>query len=176
MLVVKLLPTLLFGVRGILADGTAIVSAVTSIQSATNGFTAAVAGWTGDAVSAIPIITQSTAALAAINRGTTSALLSNTLTTTEATGVGTAIVALVGSIKTSLDTLVASKPKFDKILLSPSVILTLEQEKAEYSAFSASVFSKFPDAFAATGQQLAAQITAEFDGAISSYSGGMLKD
>ncbi|KAI7780498.1 hypothetical protein LA080_016012 [Diaporthe eres] len=174
MLIARVLPTLVLGVGSVLADGTSIVNAIAAIQNATNELTTTVSNWNGNILGALPIIVQSTELLNTIKKGTQTAEESAALADLEAVTVGLATITLVGNVNASLDTIVDAKPKFDRDLLTPVVLLNLEQERSASADFSDAVVSKLPATFASTGQQLAAQISEAFSEAISVYSGGIL--
>ncbi|KAI3391314.1 hypothetical protein diail_7602 [Diaporthe ilicicola] len=174
MLVTKFLPVVALGVGGVLADGTSIVNAITAIQNATNQLTTTVSDYNGNILGALPIILESTSLLSTIKKGTQTAEQSAPLADLEAVTVGLATITLVGNVNASLDAIVDAKPKFDRNLLTPVVLLNLEQQKSASSDFSDAVVAKLPATFVSTGQQLAAQINEAFSEAISIYSGGIL--
>lgn len=175
MLARRFLPALILGAGCVLADGTAITNAITAIQNATNELSITVGNWDGDILGSLPIITQSTSLLVTINKGTKTAKESDTLSDIEALTVGLATITLVDDVQASLNAIVDAKPKFDNDLLTAVVLLNLEEEKSASSEFSSAVVSTLPDTFVETGEQLADQIAAAFDDAISTYSGGILK-
>lgn len=174
MLVARFLPTLVLGVGSVLADGTSIVNAITAIQNATNELTTTVSNYNGNILGALPIIVQSTSLLSTIKKGTQTAEESAALSDIEAVTVGLATITLVGNVNASLDAIVDAKPKFDRNLLTPVVLLNLEQQRSASSDFSDAVVRKLPATFVSTGEQLAAQIGEAFSEAISIYSGGIL--
>lgn len=174
MLVTKLLIPLFAGASGVLADGAAIVSAISAIQNATIALNDTVAAWEGGILSAIPIIAESTSLLSAIKKGTATAKQSANLSDIEAFTVGVDTISLVNDVNSSLTTIIAAKPRFDRNLLSGIVLLNLEQEKSASADFSDAVVSKLPATFVSTGQILASQIAAAFAEAIDVYSGGIL--
>ncbi|KAH8746216.1 hydrophobic surface binding protein A-domain-containing protein [Diaporthe sp. PMI_573] len=174
MLVARFIPALVFGVGSVLADGAAIASAISAIQNATDELTTTVSNYNGNLLGSLPIIVQSTSLLSTIKKGTKTAEESAALADLEALTVGLATITLVGKVNASLDAIVDAKPKFDRNLLTPVVLLNLEQQRSASSDFSDAVVSKLPAAFVSTGQQLAAQISAAFSEAISVYSGGIL--
>lgn len=174
MLLARVIPALAFGVGSVIADGAAIVNAITAIQNATNELTTTVSNYNGNILGSLPIILQSTSLLSTIKKGTQTAEESAALADLEAVTVGLATITLVGNVNASLDAIVDAKPKFDRNLLTPVVLLNLEQQRSASSDFSDAVVSKLPPTFVSTGQQLAAQISEAFSEAISVYSGGIL--
>lgn len=169
-----ILAALAGGVGTVLADGAAIVDAISAIQNATLDLSSTVGSWDGGILGALPIIGDSTSLLATIKQGAATAEQSANLTDLEGISVGLGTIALVTDVNTTLTTLLAAKPKFDKALLSPVVLLNLELEKSASADFSDAVLSKLPASLVSTGQTLADEITASFDEAISVFSGGIL--
>lgn len=170
MTIMKFLLASFLGVSSVVADGAAIVDAITGIQNATAELTSTVASWDGGILGAIPIVTESTSLLTAINDATDTAKASANLTDLEAVSVGLQILTLVTNVNTSLTTIIDAKPKFDKDLLSGVVLLNLELEKSASGDFSDAVIEKLPEAFVSTGETLSAEITASFDVAIDAYN------
>ncbi|KAK7740450.1 hypothetical protein SLS53_005291 [Cytospora paraplurivora] len=170
----KILPILLVGVGSVLADGISINGAITAIQNATSVLSNTVAAWNGDILGAVPIITQSTSLLKFIDDGIAIAKASAILSETEAVSVGIATTTLATTINALLVVVVDAKAKFDRVLLTPVILLNLEQEKSATSLFSSAVVGKLSEGSVATGQQLFSQITAAFGSAIGSYGGGYI--
>lgn len=171
------LTTLLLGastLTPVLADGAAIATAISAIQNATLALGTTVSSWDGGILGALPIVGDSTSLLGTINDGTATAKASANLSDLEALTVGLAVIQLNTDVNTTLTTLVASKGKFDRTLLTPIVLLNLEQEKSASEGFSDALLAKLPASFVETGETLAAEISASFDEAIDVYSGGLL--
>ncbi|KAF3769722.1 hypothetical protein M406DRAFT_19871, partial [Cryphonectria parasitica EP155] len=152
------------------ADGAAIVDAISAIQNATLALASTVGDWDGNILSSIPIVLDSTTLLNTINQGTATAQASANLTDLEAFTVGVDTLDLVTDVNTTLTTLIAAKPDFDRDLLTAVVLLNLEQEKSASASFSDAIISKLPSTIVSTGQTLAAEITASFDQAIDIFS------
>lgn len=157
-----------------LADGAAIASAISAIQNATIALNDTVAAWEGGILGALPIIAESTSLLSTINKGAATAKQSANLSDIEAFTVGVDTITLVNDVNSSLTTIIAAKPRFDRTLLSGIVLLNLEQEKSASADFSNAIVSKLPVTFVSTGEILAGQIAAAFAEAIDVYSGGIL--
>lgn len=170
-----ILPALLFGIGGVLADGISITGAITAIQNATNVLSNTVAQWNGDILGAVPIITQSTSLLKIIDEGIAITKASTVLSETEAVTIGLATTTLATTINSLLVVVVDAKTRFDRVLLTPVVLLNLEQEKSASSLLSSAVVGKLSEESVAKVQQLFAQIIAAFDGAIGSYGGDTSK-
>lgn len=170
-----LLTTLFLGASTIvLADGAAIVTAISAIQNATLDLGSTVSSWEGNILGAVPIVTDSTALLGTIRDGTQTARASANLTDLEALTVGLAVLQLVTDVNATLATLVDAKPKFDRALLTAVVLLNLELEKSASDEFSDALVPKLPASFVSTGETLAGEIEASFDEAIDVYSFGIL--
>lgn len=174
MLALKLVLTALAGAHAALADGAAILDAITAIQNATLDLASTVGSWDGSFLGSLPIIGDSTSLLAKIKEGTATAEQSANLTDIEGFSVGIATLGLVTDVNSTLTTLIAAKPKFDKNLITGVALLNLELEKSASGDFSEAVISKLPAAFAAAGETLSAEISASFDQAIDVFSGGIL--
>lgn len=170
-MMVNLLLASLLGVSSVLADGAAIVDAITGIQNATADLTSTVASWDGGILGALPIVTESTSLLTAINDATDTAKQSANLTDLEAVTVGLTILTLVTDVNSSLTTIIDAKPKFDKVLLSGVVLLNLALEKSASTDFSDAVIEKLPEAFVSVGETLSGEITDSFEEAIDVYNG-----
>lgn len=156
------------------ADGAAIATAISAIQNASLALGSTVASWDGNILGAVPIVTESTALLGAINAGTGTARASANLTDLEAITVGLATIQLATDVNTTLATLLAAKPLFDRDLLTGVALLNLELEKSASGAFSDALLAKLPASFASTGATIAGEINAAFEQAIDVYSDGLL--
>lgn len=167
----KLLFASFLGASSVLADGAAIVAAITAIQNSTLDLDTAVAEWDGGILGALPIVADSAALLSTINDATDTAKDSAVLSDLEAISVGLEIISLVTDVNTTLTTIIAAKPKFDGALLSGVVLLNLGLEKSASSDFSDAVIDKLPATFVSTGQTLSSEILASFDQAIDVYEG-----
>ncbi|KAJ4391782.1 hypothetical protein N0V93_005402 [Gnomoniopsis smithogilvyi] len=171
MLMVKILLASILSASGVLADGAAIVDAISGIQNATTELTTTVASWDGGILGALPIVSESTSLLTAINDATDTAKQSANLTDLEAVTVGLSIVSLVTGVNSSLTTIIDAKPKFDKVLLSGVVLINLALEKSASADFSNAVLEKLPTSFVSVGETLSGEITDSFDQAIDVYNG-----
>lgn len=170
----NLLFTTLLGASTVVADGAAIAAAISVIQTATLDLTTTVASWDGGVLGAVPIEVDSTSLLNDINDATGTAKDSAALSDIEALTVGVDILSLVTAVNSSLTTIIAAKPKFDKTLLTGVVLVNLGLEKSASGQFSDAVIAKLPDEFVTTGQTLAAEIAASFALAIDVYNGPFL--
>ena len=92
------------------------------------------------------------------------------LTIDETIQVSGATSKLVEGVQTSLKTIVNTKSEFDKLLvISPIVLLNLEQEKAATDKFTKAVIAKLPEQFRSIAQGLTAPVDVAFDNAIATY-------
>lgn len=174
MLIINSFIALLVGVSTVLADGAAIEGAISAIQNATSALSDTVGSWDGGLLGSLPIIVDSTSLLNTINKGTATAKQSANLSDVEGFTVGVDTIQLVTDVNSSLTTIIAAKSKFDKILLTPVVLLNLELEKSASADFSDAVISKLPATLVSAGETLSEEIAASFDQAIGVYSGGIL--
>lgn len=108
------------------ADGASIVAALSKIADATAQLNNSVISWDGSLLGTLPIIADSTALLVDINSATWTAEQSANLTDLEALGVGEATLSLASDVSTTLATIEATKPKFQKLFLAPVILLNLE--------------------------------------------------
>ncbi|KAI0126236.1 putative antigenic cell wall galactomannoprotein [Xylariales sp. AK1849] len=153
-----------------LADGAAIVSALEQISSDTTALNDTVNSWSGDLLGALPITAQSTTLLTDINKATSTAKSSDNLTTIETYNVAITTLALVSDTNSTLDSIIAAKPKFDKLLLSPIILLTLQSEKDASDKLTSAVAEKVPTAFVSAAEAFAAQLDEKFGDALNAYS------
>lgn len=76
---------------------------------------------------------------------------------------------LVSDVQSTLATIVAAKPKFAKLLLTPVILLNLVTEKDATDKFSAAVIAKVPTAQQALAKSIVAPVDTAFESAISAY-------
>lgn len=174
MLSPKLLVAALLSATTVVADGAAIATAVSAIQNATVALGDTVSAWDGDLLGALPITIKSAKLLGTIHDATATAEASAALADLEAITVGLAVISLVGDVNTTLTALLAKQGEFDRDLLTPVVLINLEQEKSASNGFSEALIGKLPASFTETGEELAGQIEDSFDLAIDAFSRGIL--
>lgn len=153
----------------VLADGAAIVAAMDEIAAQNKELGDTVAGWNGGLFGTLPIVIDSTKLLIKIKEATKVAEDSEPLNAIEAITVAQSTQQLAGGVNTTLTHVVDAKPKFDRFLLGPVILLTLKQEKSATDDFSAAVIEKVPEALRGVAQSLVGQIDSSFDNAIASY-------
>ncbi|KAL0935809.1 antigenic cell wall [Colletotrichum truncatum] len=156
-------------VTSVIADGAAIVAAMDEIAAQNTLLGDTVAAWDGGLFGTLPIIVDSTKLLIKINEATKVAEESEPLNLIEAITVAQSTQKLAGGVDTTLGNVVDAKPKFDKLLLSPIILLNLKLEKDATDKFSAAVIEKVPESLQAVAKNLVAQIDTAFDNAIDAY-------
>lgn len=154
----------------VLADGAAIVEALEIISDDTVLLNNTVTSWTGEILGTLPIITESASLLIDINNGTQTAEYSAALTDTETFDVAITVAGLITATNTTLTNIINTKPKFDKLLLSPVIYLTLASQKDASNKLSAAIAKKVPATFTDAAEQLGATLSASFDVALKAYS------
>jgi hypothetical protein len=168
--IIKLLACVAFGITTVRGDGAAITNAISSIQNATIDLADTVDKWPGDLLGSLPISGKSISLLVTINKATVVAHQSANLSDIEAFTVGLATITLASKVNTTLNTIIAAKPKFDRLLiLDPITLFSLWAEKVASADFSNAVIEKLPDNLKTLGGQLASQIDASFTQAIDVY-------
>jgi hypothetical protein len=163
------LAPLAFLASTVAADAAAIADAVGVINSITLELQSKVTSWKGDLLGTLPIIVSSTELLKDINNATKTAKASAALEPLDALTVALAINSLSGTVNQTLTAIVAKKPGFDKLLLSPVILLNLELEKDATDKFGAAVAEKVPENLQDAAAALQATIDGYFDTAIEAY-------
>ncbi|GJC80595.1 hypothetical protein ColLi_03433 [Colletotrichum liriopes] len=154
----------------VLADGAAIVAAMDKIAVQNTELGDTVASWDGGLFGTLPIIVDSTKLLVKIKEATGVAEDSAPLNAIEAITVAQSTQKLAGGVETTLSSVVDAKSKFDRLLLSPIILLNLKQEKSATDKFSAAVVEKVPEALKGAAETLIGRIEAAFNDAIATYS------
>ncbi len=170
MIFTKVLLSLAAVASTVVADGAAIAAALEKVNNITTTLQTTVSSWDGDLLGALPITIQSAELLSAINEGTKTAKASAALETLEAVTVAEDTIALGSSVNSTITAIIAAKPKFDKLLLSPVILLNLELEKSATDELSAAIIEKVPAALQATAQQLVSVIDDSFDEGLDAYN------
>ncbi|KAH7327114.1 antigenic cell wall galactomannoprotein-like protein [Rhexocercosporidium sp. MPI-PUGE-AT-0058] len=163
-----------FLVTHVLADGASISAAIDKISAATVQLNGTVAEFPDNPIYGLTdigdLLVDSTAVLKGIKQGTKVAKASGNLTILEAIGLAGKITSLSSTVQSTLDTTVAAKSKFDKLLIvSPIVLLNLKQQKSATVDFGNAVTEKIPVELQPIAQSLQAPILAAFDKAIAAY-------
>jgi hypothetical protein len=145
----------------VLANGASIVSSLSAIDNATLHLQSTVASWNGKLFTALPIVIESTSLLDAIKKGTKTAKDSAPLEPLEAIDVAGATITLAGSVNSTLTTLISAKPKFDKLKLSPLILINLSLQRKATGQMSEAIIAKVP----AELQELAKNLVEPIDDA-----------
>ena len=179
-----------FLVSHVVADGASISAAIDNIAAATEKLNETVAEFPDNPILGLTdigdLLVNSVGVLKTINEGTKVAEASANLTayvysilqsrllteiSLEAIGLAGKIQALSSTVTSTLDTTVAAKSKFDKLLIvSPIVLLNLKQQRSATVEFGDAVTSKVPVELQPVAQNLQAPILAAFDEAIDAYN------
>ncbi|KAL4731394.1 hypothetical protein ACLX1H_000360 [Fusarium chlamydosporum] len=152
------------------ASGDSISTAIDNISNATLALNKTIATWPQTLLGTIPITTKSTLLLTAIHDGTLDARESEPLSLEETLQVAKATSELSKDVSLTLDTVIAAKPKFDKLQVTPVILLNLKLQRALSADFSEAVISKVPDNLKANAKTLVQGIDDSFAKAIKKYS------
>jgi hypothetical protein len=153
-----------------IADGKAITDAMAQIKTQTADLGNTVKNWKGDLLGALPITVKSAKLLKQIKAASKVADASQPLSFDEALAVAGATGDLSTTVQSTLQTIIDTKPKFDKlVILSPVVLINLELEQDATEDFSGKVVSKVPAELQAIAKQLIQPIDEAFANAIDKY-------
>ncbi|KPM34109.1 hypothetical protein AK830_g12463 [Neonectria ditissima] len=152
------------------ASGASIIASMATITNTSIALNTSVATWDGGLLGTIPIVVKSTQLLVDIKNGTATANASNPLSAAEAAQVAQATTQLAGVVEDVLATIVRAKRKFDKLLLSPAILLNLELQNNATQEFSEAVVAKVPKDLQAFAKTLIEPIQNAFDAAIKKYA------
>ncbi|KAH6963082.1 hypothetical protein HG530_006822 [Fusarium avenaceum] len=152
-----------------IASGDTISSAIDSISNATLALNKAVTSWPQTLVGALPITTKSTLLLTEIHKGTLIARKSEDLSVEETLQVAKATSELSHDVELTIDTIINTKPNFDRLGVSPVILLNLELQRALSADFSEAVISKVPKNLQGNAKALVLGIDESFARAIKKY-------
>jgi hypothetical protein len=152
------------------AYGDTISTAIDNISNATLALNKTIATWPQTLLGTIPITTKSTLLLTAIHNGTLVARESEPLSLEETLQVAKATSELSNDVSLTLETVIAAKPKFDKLMVSPVILLNLELQRALSADFSEAVIAKVPENLQGNAKALVQGIDDSFAKAIKKYS------
>nr|POE56493.1 cell wall mannoprotein 1 [Quercus suber] len=152
------------------ADGAAIVSALHTIQSANAALNTSIATWKGDLIGALPILINSNTLINDINNGTAVANASAPLDTNESINVYTAVTSLSNDVNRTLTSIIAAKPKFDKLFISGITKTELQNSKTATDKFGAAVVAKVPAYLQSTAQGVVTGLDDMFNRALAVYA------
>ncbi|KAG5956541.1 hypothetical protein E4U57_002554 [Claviceps arundinis] len=127
-------------------DDKAMTAALTAIQTKTTALGTTVSTWKGLLPDALPITTTSANLLTQIKHATTTAEAASThFSFSDALAVAVATGRLSAVVQTTLRIIIDNKPRFDKLLiLSPVVLLNLEELRRATAELSAAVVRRLP--------------------------------
>lgn len=168
MLAIRLLSAGLFLVP-VLADGAAIVSALRTVAVNTALLNNTVLSWNGDILGSPPILARSSDLLHSIDRATEVTDASANLTLLEAISVATATQGLIKDVNMTLSTIIAAKPKFDRLDLDKVTLVDLKFQRGATATFSVAVARKVPSNVVSSAAALSSQIDESFAKAIAVY-------
>lgn len=151
------------------ADGVAIVKSLGTLSKSSAELNNTVAEWSGGLFDSLPIVTQSLGLLGDTKDAAAVAEESEPLTFEEATTLAVAMQSLTTDIKNTLTTLENAKPKFDKLLFSPIILIDLKLQKKETDNLSTAVVEKVPEALQEVAQGMVDEVSGLFDNAIDAY-------
>ncbi|KAL2060661.1 hypothetical protein VTL71DRAFT_9302 [Oculimacula yallundae] len=168
-----LLPVTLL-ITQVLADGASISAAIDKISAAAIQLNETVAEFPDNPIYGLTdigdLLIDSTAVLKSIKQATKVAEASGELTLLEAIGLAGKITSLASGVQSTLDSTVAAKPKFDKLLVvSPVVLINLKLQKSATEEFGSKVVEKVPVDLRPIAENLQKPILEAFDKAIASY-------
>ncbi|KAK3389187.1 hydrophobic surface binding protein A-domain-containing protein [Podospora didyma] len=153
----------------VLGDYTAIVASISDINKSTLKLQTNVNNWKGNLLGTLPIISESTALLEAIKKGTKTSKASEALNFTGALYVAEGTISLANSVNATMTALIAAKPKFNKLLLGPIILVNLGLQKSATDDFSAAILTKVPADLKAVAESLIAPIDKALEKAIDEF-------
>ncbi len=153
----------------VVADGAAIVAAMTKVADQSVALNDTVASWNGNIFTLLPILVDSTKLLEDIYSATSTAKASANLTIIEGFTVAQETSALSSIVQSTLATIVSKKDVFADLFLQLAILLELKAEKSATDNFSAAVIEKLPVELQGVAPALIAPIDTAFSNAISAY-------
>lgn len=169
MLPSTLLGALALAITPIAADGAAIVESLGTLSTSSSELNNTVAEWSGKLLHSFPIVTKSLGLLKDTKDATEVAEDSEVLTITEVTELAGAMQDLIGVIDDTLTTLGEAKPKFDKLLMGPVILIDLKLQKKETDKLSAAVIEKVPEELQDIAKGMVEEVSGLFDKAIEEF-------
>lgn len=151
------------------ADLASIQKSLGEVSKSVDKVKSALDGWKGDLIGTLPVVAASAELVITLEVNTLKIKKSANLTEDEAIEVAGTTAELITNTQPVLDGITAAKPKFDKLLLSPVIYLSLLTQKSATLDLSAAVVSKIPETFAEIGEALIAEISGLFDTVIAVY-------
>ncbi|PVH73666.1 hypothetical protein DL98DRAFT_606930 [Cadophora sp. DSE1049] len=153
------------------ASGATIAAALQDVTAKAVKLNTTVASWKGDAFGLIPILSASTDLTDSLKKGASVAKASEPLSQEEAFTIVEPAQTLVEDTKSVLNTIVAAKPKFDKLFIaSPLVLQILKDDRAAAKNLTQAVTEKVPAELQEVATSITAPIDPAFAAAIKKYS------
>ncbi|KAK2598164.1 hypothetical protein QQS21_005715 [Conoideocrella luteorostrata] len=155
-----------------LADLTSVNNALIKINKDIGSLNTTINGWDGQLFSAIPILAQSWGLEGTIKSGTKTADSSGPLNFDETLVIADSTADVAISAHSILANMVATKPKFDKIIVgTPFALGILKNLRNETAALATSIISKVPAELQPIAKELVGGIDADFAAAVKTYGG-----
>lgn len=170
MLPSTLLGALALAITPIAADGAAIVESLGTLSASSSDLNNTVAEWSGKLLHSFPIVTKSLGLLKDTKDATEVAEDSEVLTVSETAELAGAMQGLIKDIDDTLTTLGEAKPKFDKLLMGPVILIDLKLQKKETDKLSAAVIEKVPEALQDVAKGMVEEVSGLFDKAIEEFA------
>ncbi|KAK0384872.1 hypothetical protein NLU13_7350 [Sarocladium strictum] len=146
-----------------------ILDSIHEVDGSTGALGSSVKSWKGNFLGTLPIIGASTVLLGDINDGTKTAKASAPLTLDEALDVAGATISLGDTVNSTLQAVIDRRPDFQKLLLGPVILGTLEMQKSATDRYTAAVLEKVPQEAQAIARDLIGDIESSFQKALDAY-------
>lgn len=152
-----LLTTLLLLPVSTRADPSSISTSLSKVQSSTAQLGASVASWDGNPLllpGKLPILAGGISLLAEVRKATRTAESSEPLDFDGAVQVAQATIELGKTVNSTLTAIIDAKPKFDKNLLTPLILINLGLQKKATAELSDEIVKKVPAELQDTAREL----------------------
>ncbi|KAK2595114.1 hypothetical protein QQS21_007140 [Conoideocrella luteorostrata] len=170
MLLKTILPVV-FAVSAV-ADVTSINNALITITKDLVALNNTLASFKGDLFAAIPILGASNKLQTSIKAGTDAAKKSNPLSFDDTLIIAESTADLAEDSTQTIDTLIAAKPKFDKLFIVTPITLGLTKDlRAATANLSAAIIEKVPADLQPVSKALVQGIDDDFARAVKAYGG-----
>lgn len=169
MLYQRLLLALTLGVRSTYADVQSIVTAIDAIAESATILESTVLAWSGKFFDAFALDIQNHIMYKLIKNDTVTARAEDDLTYGDALAVKTSSEQMVANINSTLDTFIDYRPKFDKAMLCPRMLMYLSQQKKAAAAFADAVVTISPGFGKVIADVLGRQVDDPYGKAVDVY-------
>lgn len=153
----------------VLGDGNTIRNAMRTVSRDTVALGDAVSSWSGGPLGVLPIAGKAGGLLVALKLGAKTAKESTPLSIEEAVDVYTATQDLSSAVNKTLNALVEARPKFDQLLVTPVILITLDIQRGAANDFSNRVVEKVPENLQSTARTLVRSIDEDFARVVDAY-------